>query len=277
MQIAICNELFEPQSLAETAACCAALGYEGLELAPFTLAPAPGELTSTQRRQLRHAVESAGLRVVGLHWLLARTSGFHLTASDPFVRQRTAQRLAELAYLCRDLGGQLLVLGSPQQRQLPPGMSFAEGLQLAADTLTRVLPALEDCQVDLCLEPLGRTETNFLNSCSEALALANVLAHPRVGLHLDVKALADEGTPIPDLIRRYGRQARHFHANDPNRRGPGFGDLDFVPVLSALRESGYQGWVSVEVFDYSPDPLTVARESLACLRRCAAALQATTD
>lgn len=271
MRFAICNELFEPQSLAETAECCAALGYEGLELAPFTLTPAPDELTATQRRQLRQAVEAAGLRVVGLHWLLARTSGFHLTALEAAVRQRTAQRLADLAGLCRDLGGQVLVLGSPQQRQLPPGVSFAEGLRLAADTLTCVLPTLEDCQVDLCLEPLGRAETNFLNTCKEALELADILAHPRIGLHLDVKALADEGEPIPDLIRRYGGQARHFHANDPNRRGPGFGDLDFVPVLSALRDSGYQGWVSVEVFDYSPDPLTVARESLTCLRRCAAA------
>lgn len=273
MRFAICNELFEPQTLAETAESCAALGYEGLELAPFTLASAPDELTARQRSQLRHAVEATGLQVVGLHWLLARTNGFHLTASESVVRQRTAQRLAELAYLCRDLGGQILVLGSPQQRQLPPGISFGEGMRLAGDTLSRVLPALEESQVDLCLEPLGRAECNFLNSCSEALQLAEILAHPRVGLHLDVKALADEGTSIPDLIRRYGRQARHFHANDPNRRGPGFGSLDFLPVLSALRDSGYQGWVSVEVFDFSPDPLTVARESLACLRRCAAALQ----
>jgi sugar phosphate isomerase/epimerase len=271
MRFAICNELFEPAPLAEVARTCAALGYEGLELAPFTLGREPAELSATQRRQLRHEVEDAGLKVVGLHWLLARTTGFHLTALDPAVRQRTAARLAELAHLCRDLGGELLVLGSPQQRSLPPGMTHAEGMRLAAETLTQLLPALERYQIDLCLEPLGPSETNFLNTCAEALSLAQSVNHPRLRLHLDVKAMATEAVPITDLIRQYGPQARHFHANDPNRRGPGFGALDFTPIFASLREAGYSGWVSVEVFDYTPDPLTIARESLATMRRCLAA------
>lgn len=270
MRFAICNELFEPVPLAEVARTCAALGYEGLELAPFTLGPEPTDLSAAERRQLRGDVEAAGLIVVGLHWLLARTTGFHLTAADPAVRRRTAARLADLAQLCRDLGGELLVLGSPQQRSLPRGMPTSEGMRLAADTLAQLLPALERHQVDLCLEPLGPSETNFLNTCAEAVALARTLNHPRVRLHLDVKALASETVPITDLIRQYGPQARHFHANDPNCRGPGFGELDFTPLFAALKEVGYRGWVSVEVFDYSPDPLTIARGSLATLRRCLA-------
>ena len=270
MRFAICNELFENLPLAEVARTCADLGYEGLELAPFTLGPHPSALTTSERRQLRLDVEAAGTKVVGLHWLLARTTGFHLTAPEPAIRQRTAVRLAELAELCRDLGGELLVLGAPQQRSLPPGMPTSEGMRLAADTLAQVLPALERHQVDLCLEPLGPSETNFLNTCAEAVALAQSLDHPRVRLHLDVKAMASETVPITDLIRQYGSLARHFHANDPNRRGPGFGALDFMPLFAALKEVGYRGWVSVEVFDYSPDPLTIARESLRTMRRCLA-------
>ncbi len=149
-------------------------------------------------------------------------------------------------------------------------MPTSEGMRLAADTLAQVLPALERHQVDLCLEPLGPSETNFLNTCAEAVALAQSLDHPRVRLHLDVKAMASETVPITDLIRQYGSLARHFHANDPNRRGPGFGALDFMPLFAALKEVGYRGWVSVEVFDYSPDPLTIARESLRTMRRCLA-------
>ena len=80
--------------------------------------------------------------------------------------------------------------------------------------------------------------------------------------------MATESDPITDLIRQHGKKAGHFHANDPNRRGPGFGDADFVPIFQALQDAGYNRWVSVEVFDYTPDPETIARRSLAYMQDC---------
>jgi len=123
--------------------------------------------------------------------------------------------------------------------------------------------------VKLCLEPLSPPEADFLNTAAEGVALLERINHPNFALHLDVKAMSTGG-PAPELIRRYAPQTRHFHANDPNRRGPGFGNTDFVPIFQALRDSKYNGWVSVEVFDYSPDPETIARESLRTMRECAA-------
>ena len=92
--------------------------------------------------------------------------------------------------------------------------------------------------------------------------------HPRLRLHMDVKAQSSEpGTTVPDLIRRHAPRAGHFHAQDVNLRGPGMGDVDFGPIMAALVESGYDRWVSVEVFDFSPGAEETARQSIACLDR----------
>jgi sugar phosphate isomerase/epimerase len=264
---AVCNETFGDRPHDRVCADVAAVGYTGLEVAPFTLAPLITDVTAERRAELRRQAEAEGVRILGLHWLLAKTDGFHLTHPDPAVRERTGDYLAELARCAADLGGGILVLGSPVQRNRGDA-SFDDAVGRAADTLGHCLPALDDSGVTLAVEPLGPTETDFLNTAAEAVRLIRALNHPRVRLHLDVKAMADEPEPTPDVIRANAADTVHFHANDPNRRGPGFGATDFVPILTALRDTGYAGWVSVEVFDYSPDPDTVARESLRYLRDC---------
>jgi sugar phosphate isomerase/epimerase len=268
MKYAICNETFEGWEHARVCARVAELGYSGLELAPFTLAPLIGDVTPARRVELRSQAEASGVQIIGLHWLLAKTNGFHLTSPDRDVRRRTGGYLADLARAAADLGGSLLVLGSPLQRNLLDGCSRSTGVEWAADTLSHCLRALEESQVTLCLEPLTPAETNFLNTAAESVALIRRLAHPFVRLHLDVKAMSAEAEPAPDVIRANVRDIHHFHANDPNRRGPGFGDTDFRPIFRALREIHYTGWVSVEVFDYSPDPDTIARESIRYMREC---------
>ena len=268
MLYAICNETFEGWEHRRICEFVADLGYQGLELAPFTLAPRITEITTEQRALLRRQAEDCGLTLLGLHWLLARTEGLHLTAREEDVRRRTALYLVELARCCRDLGGDILVFGSPAQRRIPAGLTRAQALEYAVDTFQQALPGIADQGVRICLEPLTPEETDFINSCAEAIELIERVNHPNLVLHLDVKAMSSESTPVPELIRRYATRTGHFHANDPNRRGPGFGKVDFVPIFQALAESGYKGWVSVEVFDYSPDPETIARDSLRYMQEC---------
>jgi len=268
IRLGICNELFEGWDFAEVCRTVRAIGYDGLEVAPFTLAPRITDLTASRRRELRTIIEDSGLTLIGLHWLLAKTEGFYLTTPDAAVRRRTADYLRALAEATHDLGGSLMVFGSPKQRDLLPGVTAADAENYAAEVFAAVAPDLERLEVELCVEPLGPAESNFLNTCEEAARLVARVAHPKVKLHMDVKAQSSEAAAtVPDLIRRYAPTAGHFHAQDVNMKGPGMGEVDFGPIMAALVESGYDRWVSVEVFDFSPGAEPTARASLACLRQ----------
>jgi sugar phosphate isomerase/epimerase len=267
MNFATCNEHFEGWAFDRLCRYIKGIGYDGVELAPFTLAPTITDLGADRRAELRRQAADAGVQIIGLHWLLAGTSGLYLTSPEPDVRRRTADYLVALAEATRDLGGDLMVFGSPKQRSLLPGVSWDQAFDYATEVFRQAMPGVADANVMLCLEPLAPVETDFLNTCEEGARLMEAVAHPNFALHLDVKAMSSEKRPVTDLIRQYIPRAGHFHANDPNRRGPGFGDTDFVPIFKALRDSGYDRWVSVEVFDYTPDPETIASKSIEYMQR----------
>lgn len=272
MKFAICNETFNDRSLVAGFEFARLCGYTGIEIAPFTIAPYATDISPARRSEIHRQATDAGLKVIGLHWLLAKTEGFYLTTPDPAVRKRTGEYLGHLARLCRDLGGSLMVLGSPQQRNLLPGVSKLDAMRYAADCIRTALPTLEETGVVLAVEPLGPSEGDFLLTAAEGVELIRLVDSPHCRLHLDVKAMSSEGTTIPELIRRHRNHLHHFHANDPNRQGPGFGEVDFVPIFQALHEINYGGWVSVEVFDYSPGVERLARQSIDYMRHCLAQL-----
>ncbi|MFU7560084.1 sugar phosphate isomerase/epimerase family protein [Stieleria sp. JC731] len=262
MKYAICNETFGEMPLDEALRIAKEAGYTGWEVAPFMLTDNLSQFAPDQRKAYRDQVSDAGLEIIGLHWLLAKTDGFHLTTLDESVRGRTSQYLSQLAELCADLGGDLMVLGSPQQRNYPESQSAEQAMEAAADCLRSVAPMLEQCEVKIAIEPLGRGEGNFLNTAAEGRELMRRVDSEFVQLHLDVKAMSDEPTPIDQIIRDNADAMIHFHANDPNLKGPGMGDIDFVPIFAALKEVQYDGWVSVEVFDYAMGPEAIARQSM---------------
>jgi sugar phosphate isomerase/epimerase len=275
MKFAICNEMFGDRPIADTFSTIRKLGYTGVEIAPFTLAPqaAPFDVRKVPAErivEMRTQAEEAGLEVVGLHWLLAKTEGCYLTSPDPTVRRHTAEYLRALAEVCADLGGKVMVLGSPQQRNLQEGVSYADGEAYAAEVLHATVPACRQFGVTIALEPLGPAEGNFMLTAAAGIHLAKLVGSPHCRLHLDVKAMSSEDQSIPDVIRASREWTVHFHANDPNLCGPGMGEVDFHPIFAALNETGYKGWVSVEAFKFDPSPDEVARRSIEYMQQVAA-------
>ena len=270
MKFAICNETFQDWPFDKAFAFAAECGYTGLEMAPFTISDIVTDISAAKRTEVRRQAEAAGLEIVGLHWLLAKTEGLYMTSPDEEVRRRTSEYFGHLARFCADLGGKVMVCGSPQQRSLLPGVSHQEAMNHATNVFQATLPVLEETDVMIAIEPLAPSETDFMQKTSEAVKLVEMIGSPQVRLHLDCKAMSSDSVPIPELIHEYQSLLIHFHANDPNLRGPGFGELDFVPVLRALGEIDYRGWVSVEVFDYEPGIESLARDSIRHMQECLA-------
>jgi sugar phosphate isomerase/epimerase len=267
MKFAICNETWQGWAFDRTCAAIAQHGYAGVEVAPFTLADDPRTLTESQAQEYGRQAQAEGLEVTGLHWLLVKPPGFHLTTTDDAVRAATVAFGQHLARLCAAMGGHVMVWGSPKQRDTLPEWPWEEAANRAADVFRQISEVAGPLGVTLALEPLGRRETNFMNTAAETIRIIEKVAHPACRLHLDVKAMSDEPSSIPEIIRASQAHTAYFHANDPNLRGPGMGEVVYEPIWQALRETGYAGWLSVEVFDYTPDPDTIARESLAYLKR----------
>jgi len=267
IKFAICNELFEGWPLERVLTYCAEVGYDGVEVAPFTLAKDIRDLTPEQVAAMRQAAGKAGIPIIGLHWLLASPDGLSINGPDDAARANTRDFMSALIRLCSDLGGHVMVFGSPKQRNVGEGDTYDAVWARSVEMFRSCGEEAAKHGITIALEPLTAKEANFMLTKDETVRLVDEIDCPAVRLHLDVKAMVgQEDRPAEAIIRESKGYVAHFHANDVNRRGPGFGDVDFRPIAAALREIGYDGYVSVEVFDFSPDPETIATKSLDYLR-----------
>jgi sugar phosphate isomerase/epimerase len=266
MKFAICNEIFrawEPKRIFEYVA---RLGYSAVEIAPFTLANSVTDVSAGERRSLRDTAARSGIDIAGIHWVLMKPEGLYVNHSDGAIRERTATYLRDLVDFCADIGGKVMVVGSPKQRNILQNVSREQAVEWAAETFRNAVAQAESRGVTICFEPLGPAETNFVNTAEEALRFVERVPSPHFKIILDVKAMSSESKPIPQIIRESWPHFAHFHANDPNLKGPGFGAVDFKPIAAALKQTGYAGYVSVEVFNFDDGPESIATKSLECLK-----------
>ncbi|MBX3742846.1 MAG: sugar phosphate isomerase/epimerase [Akkermansiaceae bacterium] len=265
MKFAICNETFRHHDFEGTCAEARRHGYTGLEVAPFTLGDVSA-IAPEKASALGRIVRDHDLEMVGLHWLLAKTEGYHLTDPSAEIHRRTFDYARHLTDVCQGMGGNIMVWGSPLQRSLDPSWDRSAAEERFIHFFQRLSPHLAAAGVTIAFEFLGPAETNFINTAAETISLLEKIGSPNVRLHLDVKAMSSDVRSIPEIVRTSLPWTAHFHANDPNLRGPGMGEVDFNAIAAVLKEENYGGWVSVEVFDTTVEPDFLAGESIRNLR-----------
>ncbi len=268
MKISLCNEVLAGNDFARQCELAKQMGYDGLEVAPVTLSEEPHLLSAERRKEIRSIAEDHGVPVSGLHYLMVAPKGLSITAQDAAIRTRTIDVIRRLIGLAHDLGGKVIVHGSPQHRRLEPGHE-ADGRRYGVECWAAIAKDAQAADITYCIEALHQPDANFVNTVEDAAAIVRQIDNPAVRTMIDCSAATIwEKQSVSDLIRQWMPTGliAHIHFNDPNRRGPGDGTLTFGPILTALRETGYAGNASIEPFIYIPDGATCAARNIGYMR-----------
>jgi D-psicose/D-tagatose/L-ribulose 3-epimerase len=259
----ICNEAFEGWKFADACKAIRKAGYTGIEIAPFTLAERPADVTAEQRREYRDIMSAEGLEFVGLHWLMVSPKGLHVTTPDAEARARGWEHIRHLVDLCADLGPNgVMVFGSPKQRSTTGGATREEATRNYVDGLAGVAPHAAARGVTILVEALPSDQADVILTLEEAAGIVREIDSPGVRTMFDVHNAINESDPHDVLVDRHFDLIRHVHVNELDGKHCGAGNYDFKPVLAMLRRREFKGWVSLEAFDFTPGAERLANESL---------------
>jgi len=267
MKLSICNEVFSGKDVTEVLPQTKQFGYDGVEIAPFTIASNVEKISMEKRREIRRKALENEVEVVGIHWVLVCDKGIKLFNDFGGVNRDAVNYLIKLIEFTSDIDGKILVFGSPKQRNVPSMGVYNRAWNSAVSAFREVGDFAGGKMVTLCIEPLSRDQTNFINNVSEANKFIREVGHKGIRLILDVRSMCDEKRPFKDIIKEGGANLKHFHANDCNGYIPGSGSANYKEIIQSLFEINYSGYLSVEVFDFKPDPETIAVKSLENLKK----------
>ena len=265
---AMCNEAFQATPFVEQCRTLKRAGYQGIEIAPFTLAPDPLEISAQERRDYRRIMADEGLEFVGLHWLMVSPKGLHVTTPDQDLRERSWQHIRNLIELCADLGDNgVMVFGSPQQRSTTGGLTREQATRNYVEGLAAVAPLAEQRGVTILVEALPAAQSDVVETLAEAVSIVKEIDSPAVRTMFDTHNAVDESEPHAVLVERYFDFIRHVHVNEMDGGHPGTADYDFRTLLATLMRLEYRYWVSLEVFNFEPGAGRIAQESIAHLQK----------
>lgn len=272
---AMCNESMRELPWAEQCRIIGEAGYTGVEIAAFTLVQqSVNELDASQRKNLTDSMKTAGIECVGLHWLLAPPPpGLHFTTPDDAVRGKTVGYLKNLVDFCGDLGGSVMIFGSPKQRNTVD-ISIDEAKKYFADGLAQVADHAQQRSVKILIEPLDKSQTDVVNTLAEAEAIYTEINHPAIQTMFDFHNTPDETEPFDVLVKKYYTHIHHVHVQEMDGKHLGVGNAaeTFVKTFQALKDLNYDKWISLEVFDFEPGGQTIATESMKVLKEIEAKL-----
>lgn len=266
---AMCNESMRGINWRQQCQIIAEAGYEAVEIAAFTLVnEGVGEITSKQRSEMVKVMEEAGIQCAGLHWLLAPPpNGLHFTTPDESTRRKTVAYLNELIDFCGDLGGSVMVFGSPKQRNTV-GCTIGQAKEYFAEGLISVADHAQKRSVRILVEPLDKSQTDVVNTMDEGMEILKRINHPAIELMFDFHNTPDETEAFDVLVKKFYEHIFHVHVQEMDGKylGAGTAAEDYVKTFQVLKDMGYSRWVSLEVFDFSPGGRKIAEESMKTLR-----------
>jgi len=244
--------------LADGCAKAAAHGFDAVEIFPASA-------DELEAGQVKLALAKYNLRMAavgsGAGWVKHR---LHLTDPDAGVRGRAREFIAAMIDFAGGFGAPTII-GSMQGRW-GDGVTRTQALGWLAEAFEALAPRAAAHGVPLLYEPLNRYECNLLNRVEDALTFLEPLRAPNVKLLCDLFHMNIEEADIAGAMRRAGSRLGHVHFADSNRHAIGFGHTDIAPAAQALRDIGYDGFLSAEVLP-SPDSEAAAAQSIKAFRR----------
>ena len=251
-------------------------GFDGVEVPLFH----PGDFAA---REVRRAMADHGLTCIVCSII---PPGLNLIDEDAGVRRRTRDHLTAAIEKTAEVGARLIdgPLYCPVGH-LPGRRRTADEWQWAIEGYQALTETLDACDVTMALEPLNRFETYFLNTAADTAAICDQVGHPRVGLAFDTFHANIEEKDIPGACRAVARHLKHVQVSENDRGTPGSGHVDWRGLLAALREVGYDDWLSIESFgpalgdfsaavciwrDIEQTPESIAFDGIRFLRRALA-------
>ncbi|HHF98817.1 MAG TPA: sugar phosphate isomerase/epimerase [Candidatus Aerophobetes bacterium] len=266
MKFGFCNELFKDWEIKRMCEFLMKLGYQGVEIAPWVYFSSRSDFYKVDK--VSATIEKSGLDVIGFHWIFGKDSEYYINHTDKSIREKTSDYLCELIRLCSDLKGKIIVIGSGKRRNVQVGITYKQAWEYTKDFFEKPLKVAADKGIILCLEPLSKDLTNFINTAEEAIRFIREVDHPNLALILDVYSLSKESKSMEDIILEAKDYLKHFHVDDTNKKGPGAGNVNFAPIIQALKSVNFEGYISVEVHDLKVDPEITASRSIQCLKKC---------
>ena len=244
MKLSVSNISLPPYNHASMFHLLNEMGVQGIEVAPSRVwHDTWHNLSANQVTTYRSYIEKSGLSVVGLHSLLYDHPELGLFDGIE-KRKKTIDYLVHLSAVCRDLGGYTLILGGGRRRGRT---SLTDAFNQSIDFLGEYCNRVDGHNTVLCLEPLGPSDSDFVNSVYDSIRIVKEVNNTSLGVQLDAKALVENKESGLKVFEDSKDYIVHFHANEPKLGVLGSSGL--VPHKlfgSYLRQIKYSGFVSIE-------------------------------